>query len=202
MKMKHLFADRKVYDLTGAYISSLDSRVKKLSRTDFEKSTIDELTAKIKEEFDINVPTLLKDKIYTKQPKDIKISVGKRTVYGGSSSQVDGTEYVFVIPFSGDPYYLNITPSSFLSVLPYGNTNNNEIIISYEVPNNSDPSGLRAEFDRNLETLEKYLEFLDSDFKLFNSKLENTIKTLVERRKAKLDNDDETASGFGFPVKS
>ncbi|KSA12687.1 hypothetical protein I600_2120 [Maribacter dokdonensis DSW-8] len=172
-----------------------------MTRSDFNNSTIEELTEKLRAEFEISIPELSKDEIYTKQPKDIKITVGRRGVYGGGTTKVDGTEFTFVIPFKGDSYYFGITPTKFLSVVPYGNAGNNEISISYEVPNGRDSSGLRAEFDNNLATIEKYLDFLDSDFKQFNNQLASGITTFLERRKAKLDSDDETASGFGFPVK-
>ena len=58
MKVKHLFTDRKIYDLTSAYISSLESKIKKMTRSDFNNSTIEELTEKIRTEFEISVPEL------------------------------------------------------------------------------------------------------------------------------------------------
>ena len=199
--MKNLFTERKIYDVSNNDINAIEARAKNLSRKDFENSTIEELTKTIKDEFELFVPELSKDEIYTKQPKDIKIRTNRRPVYGGGILNIDGTEFVFVIPFKGDYYHFGITPSRFLSIFPYGNASSNKIEINYEVPNNSDSSGLRAQFDKNLSIIEQYLGFLDADFKQFNGQLGNSIKIFIERRKAKLDSDDNTASGFGFPVK-
>ncbi|WP_299836431.1 hypothetical protein [uncultured Tenacibaculum sp.] len=201
MKIKHLFTDRKIYDLTSSHISSLESKIKKMTRSDFNNSTIEELTEKLKTEFEISVPELSKDEIYTKQPKDIKITIRRRGVYGGGATKVDGTEFMFVIPFNGNSHYFEITPTKFLSIVPYGNARNNEISISYKIPNRQNSSGLREEFDNNLAIIEKYLGFLDSDFKQFNNQLASRIITFLKNRKAKLDSDDKTVGGFGFPVK-
>jgi hypothetical protein len=194
--MKKLFVDRKFNTLVSTYNLFLENSVKRLTRSDFEKSTMEELAKKLNKDLEITVPELTKDDIYTKQPKDISIaSEGSRT------PNVEGTEFIFIIPFNGDSSFFEIIPSKFLRIPPYGNAENNKITISYKVPNGRDSSGLRNEFDKNLDNIETHLAFLDNDFKLFNDKLPDAIKNSLEQRKAKFDADDETASGFGFPVK-
>ena len=94
-----------------------------------------------------------------------------------------------------------IFPSSFLSVLPYGIIESDELKVVNKVPVGQDASRIKADFDNNLETIKKYLEFLAKDINDFNGKLEPSIKARLERRKDKLDNDDEIANTFGFPIK-
>lgn len=199
--MNTLFSTTKFYDEASALTKSLENRIKNLERSDFKNSTMDQLTAVIKEEYELEIPELKEDDIYTKKPEDIKIRIQNRNPYGGRSSQIDGTRFTFVIPFNGKSSDFNIMPSKFSSVFPLANISGNEISIIFEIPAGRDASGLRGEFDRSLDIIKKYLGFLQSDFDRFNNQLEPLIKSLLERRKAKLDKDDETASGFGFPVK-
>lgn len=198
--MRTFFNSRKFYDLENSLSSTIDNRIKELKRVDFESSTLEELTDTLFEQYKIEVPALLEDKIYIRTPEDVKIPVEKRGY--GKSTTVDGTKFTFVIPFEGDPGIFSISPSTYLSVLPYGHIESNEIRVTYEVPIDKDSSRLKTDFDTNLNTISKYLTFLDDDVAQFNKKLTAAIRAILQRRKDKLEKDIEVVSSFGFPVRS
>ena len=198
--MKTLFNSRKFYDLANSYISSLDNKINKLTKIDFERSSIDDFTRKYTTEYTFNIPELDEEEIFQKKPEDTKIRIERRGSYG-SGTVLDGTKYTLVIPFKGDSSLFEIFPTSYLSILPFGEIISNEIHIVFEIPVGKDVSRIKADFDSNLITIKKYLDFLSEDANQFNNKLEPAIKITLEKRKAKLDKDDDIANSFGFPIR-
>ena len=198
--MKHLFNNRKFYDFANSLANSMENRINNYDKSKFDNNTIETLTEQLVEEFKIELPEIKEDAIYQNKPSDTKIRYSGRGNYERSTS-VDGTKYTLIIPFIGDSTMFGIFPSAFLSVLPYGIIESDELKVVYEVPVGQDASRIKADFDNNLGTIKKYLEFLAKDINDFNGKLEPSIKARLERRKDKLDNDDEIANTFGFPIK-
>lgn len=198
--MKHHFNNRKFYDFANSLANSIENRINNYDKSKFDNQTIEELTEQLVEEFKIELPQIKEDAIYQKKPSDTKIRYSGRGHFGRSTS-VDGTKYTLIIPFTGDSAMFGIFPSSFTSVLPYGIIEPEVLKVVYEVPVGQDASSIKADFDNNLGTIKKYLEFLAKDINDFNGKLEPSIKARLERRKDKLDNDDEIANTFGFPIK-
>lgn len=197
-KMKALFSDRNVEEHWDAVASAIDREISKLPKNAFEKSTIDELALQFMERSPILIPKLLEDKIYTKKPQDTKIPIG-RSVYGGKT--IDGTRFTFVIPFDGDSYFFGLRPSKYMGVFPLAELSGNELLVTVSVPVGGDTTGIRGEFDKSLEMIKTYLSFLDNDAKIFSNKLPSGIKISLQNRKNKLDNDDEVANSFGFPIR-
>lgn len=198
--MKHLFNSRKFYDFANSLANSIENRINNYDKSKFDNHSIKDLTTQLVDEFKIELPELKEDDIYQKKPLDTKIRYSGRGHFGRSTT-VDGTKYTLIIPFTGDSTMFGIFPSSFTSVLPYGIIESDELKVVYEVPVGQDASRIKADFDNNLSTIKKYLDFLAKDINDFNGKLEPSIKARLERRKDKLDNDDEIANTFGFPIK-
>ncbi|WP_276166080.1 hypothetical protein [Zobellia alginiliquefaciens] len=198
--MKHLFKNIKFYDLANSLAKAIENRINNYDKSKFDNNTIENLTEQLVEEFKIELPEIKEEAIYQNKPSDTKIRHSRRESYGRNTS-VDGTKYTLIIPFTGDSTMFGIFPSSFTSVLPYGIIESDELKVVYEVPVGQDATRIKVDFDNNLGTIKKYLEFLAQDITDFNLKLEPSIKARLERRKDKLDNDDEIANTFGFPIK-
>lgn len=198
--MKHLFNNRKFYDFANSLANSIENRINNYDKTKFDNHSIDDLITQLVDEFKIELPELKEDDIYQKKPSDTKIRYSGRGHFGRSTT-VDGTKYTLIVPFTGDSTMFGIFPSAFTSVLPYGIVESDELKVVYKVPVGQDASRIKADFDNNLDTIKKYLEYLTKDINDFNGKLEPSIKARLERRKNKLDNDDEIANTFGFPIK-
>lgn len=200
--MDNLFYSRKFYDLANYISATLDTKIKALTKLDFEKSSVEQMTENLVEKNKIVIPKLLEDEIHMKKPEDVKISTEGRGGYNRTASTtIDGTKFTFVIPFEGDGALFKILPSTYLSTLPYGEISNNEINIVFKVPIGRDSSNLKVEFDRNLEKIKEYLGFLENDMKPFNNSLLPSISASIQARKDKLDKDDEAANSFGFPIR-
>lgn len=170
-----------------------------MGNSDFENSSIDEISKELFDSYQMSIPELKEADIYQKKPEDTKIRYRNRQ-YGGDRS-IDGTKYTLVIPFKGDSSMFGVFPTKYTNQLPYGNIDYNEIHIVYEVATGRDASSIKPDFDSNLELIKKYLDNLKEDADEFNGKLIAGIKASLENRKNKLDEDDEVASGLGFPIK-
>ena len=198
--MKHLFNGRKFYDFANSLANSIENRINNYDKSKFDNHSIDNLTAQLVDEFKIELPELKEDDIYQKKPSDTKIRYSGRGHFGRSTT-VDGTKYTLIIPFSGNSTMFGIFPTSFTNVLPYGIVESEKLKVVYEVPVGQDVSRIKTDFDNNLGTIKKYLEFLTKDINDFNVKMESSVRVSLERRKNKFDNDDEIANTFGFPIK-
>lgn len=196
--MKALFNERKFQDLSKNISLSIDNQIKQLGKKDFENSTIPELVDEILLANKTEIPKLLEEEIYMKNPEDTKISVdGHR--YGGRT--IDGTKFTFVIPFKGDSHLFDIFPTTSLNVLPFAQKDILDLKVVLKVPVGNDTSRLRNEFDQNLENINKYLGFLEDDFNILYARLPALIKVSLQKRKEKLDGDDAVVNSFGFPIK-
>lgn len=200
MKPKALFNTSKFYDYVSSDLHTIDSKIKALKKYDFDNSTVDELTEKYYNEFVLDVPVLNREGIYMNKPEDCKISVGRRTSFGGSD-RIDGTRFSFYVPFTGDWNLFGAFPSRFKKVLPYGDAKQDEVKVVYEVPVGQNTDQLKAEFDRNVDLIEEYLGYLRNDTKPHNDNLKPNIKVTLKKRKSKLDQDEDSANSFGFPIK-
>lgn len=199
--MASLFNSTRFNDLVNNKIASMQMSISKLEQDDFEGSTIDEIAEKLSERFKLETPQLKEGEISQKTPEDVSIKLKGRG-YSGGSAKVDGTKYIVVIPFEGDSDMLEIRPSTVSTLLPKGLVGSDGIRMIYEVPVGEDAlAAIKADIDRNLILIKKYLGFLSKDVVEFNMNLLPALKTILERRKNKLDNDNEIASGLGFPIK-
>lgn len=200
--MDNLFNNRKFYEVANSISASLDTKIKALTKFDFEKSSVEQISENLFEKYKIVIPKLLEEEIHMKSPEDVKIRTeGRGGYYRTASTTVDGTKFTFVIPFEGDGSTFKILPSTYLSTLPYGEINSNEIRIIFKVPIGRDSSNLKVEFDKNLDKIKVYLGYLENDIKPFNNNLSAAISASVQGRKNKLDKDDEAANSFGLPIR-
>ena len=198
--MASLFNDRRFYELANNKLASMESKINKLDKSDFEDSSIDELAEKFHNDMRFETPTLREAEISQKPPEDITINHRGRGYSSGA--KIPGTMYTLVLPFDGYPDMLGVFPSSHSTILPKGEIEGDEIRIVYRVPVGEDAAApIKADFDRNLNLIKEYLGYLSNDVNTFNDKLLAALKVGVERRRQKLDKDDETARDLGFPIK-
>ena len=196
--MEALFNGKRVQEHWNSVISSIDKEIHRLPKSSFTNSTIDELTAELIHKYSINIPQLLEEEIYMKKPEDVRIAADRRSVYGPT---VEGTKFTFVVPFKGDSLFFNILPSRQQNLFPSAKISGNELLMIIQVPLGSNTSNIREEIDKNIDRIKTYLSLLDNDAKIFRNGLQSAIRGSLQNRKRKLDNDDEVANSFGFPVR-
>lgn len=118
----------------------------------------------------------------------------------GRIINVKANIYVFSIPFNGDEKMFKYQPSSFSSILPYGNVNGKELHISFAVTDH-DSNALKQKMDKEINTIEQYLGWIKNDVIKFNNELKRTIFEKLETRKEKLLKDQGLVASLGIPIR-
>lgn len=173
----------------------------KLTKSDFENSSIEDLAKQLCEKYLLEVPKLDKDSISIKQ-REVEIDVsGDRDRYFSSYGPhyVQGTAIDVRVPFHGDPSMFKIKPNSWTTVIPRGRVEANSIVITVSGIDLAKDQ-VRAEIDRKVGEIEQWLGFQEESIGNFSNELAQVVGQAVETRKNKLEADADLISGLGYNV--
>jgi hypothetical protein len=115
---------------------------------------------------------------------------------------IKGAFATFAVPFDGDGNLFKYSPSTFTTVLPYGDISitNNELRITIKSLDHNAQS-VRAIFDRTLSEIQQYLGWVAQDVGQFNSSLKQSAHQMIEQRRQKLLQAQSMTAALGFPIK-
>jgi hypothetical protein len=152
----------------------------------------------------LEVPRLLKDKIYLDEPTEAKVNVSQdsdRVFYDRSQPfYVTGTTFTYHIPFEGSEELLLLAPSTSSSMHPEGKaTTSHEITWSFTSVRPQDTP--KQDFERNLARIEQYLSWVDSDARPWITALPGQVRSMIEERRQRLIFDRQRAGDLGYPVR-
>lgn len=167
-------------------------------------SSLEDLVSYFVERYKIAPITLDEEGIYA-DPQEAKIDVSNDSMARFFADRpgpilVDGLRVIFYIPYSGEKDLFKIRPSTFSTVFPYAIITGAEIVMVFE-SREADATKLRAEFDRQLDLLKKYISWQQGDVEGFNSRLPGLIRQQIEARRQRLLANQGVASALGFPLK-
>ena len=166
-------------------------------------TSVDDLCAFFEEKFRINVPVLQEDRVVVSQ-EETKIDVSRdpmRFIRDRSRPfYIPGTVVEVTIPFSGESEAFNIRPTSFTTVLPSGKVNDSTLVIRV-AGTDLEAHQVKAEIDRRLADIKKYLEWLRDNASGFNEKIRQLAGEQINRRRQKLLSDQSLVANLGFPLK-
>ncbi|MCY7943917.1 hypothetical protein MOB93_18000 [Bacillus inaquosorum] len=150
----------------------------------FESLTIldEEVTTQIKEEsiFGASFPS----RLYNVEPNKL---YKKDVAY-------------FYVPFLGEKKYIRLQPTTFSTSSIRGTINENELIFSIIIFNQSREE-IIEEFEDSLEQLKETVRRLNNDIENYNSKLQSIIKEKFIGRKEKILKRRELEASFKIPIK-
>ena len=113
---------------------------------------------------------------------------------------ITGTCIEVTVTFSGDPQTFSIQPTSFTFDPPIGGVRSNLLFFSISGID-MELEQVRSQIDRNLSSVESYLEWLRNDAASFNQEIRQVAFRLVEQRREKLLADRNLVSSLGFSLK-
>ncbi len=136
---------------------------------------------------------------------DTKIDVTGQPQYGLRMSTepliIPGTFAEFVVPFEGDERILMLRPSTFSTGLPRAKIVRQEIRFYY-ARTDHDQVAMRASFDRDIELVEKYVQWGSEEVNSFNTRIVQKIRDRLDRRLEKFLKDKGLVESLGFPIKA
>ena len=147
---------------------------------------------------------ILEDKIYVYDHKEVDIDVSEdplRVIFDRSRPfYVKGVQIIIAVPFEGDGELLQYQPSTSTLNLPRGKIVGQEIHLIYKTVEH-DAEKLKQMYQRDLNEIKKYSEWVNRDVSNFNRELESFVRQFVAHRKKKLLDDIGLISSLGIPIK-
>jgi hypothetical protein len=198
-----LFADARLGDVLDAQGREVDSFVGDLSVAALERPDA-ELEREAMERSELEPVLLHRDQITTAaHEEDIDVSRDPRRFISDPSRpfMLRGTRLTFFVPFQGDPSLLRLTPSSWTSAFPSGRIERSEIVVEYSGVD-LDAEAVKAEFERNLAQIERYLGWSTPEVERFNQSLSARIRAGLLARRAKIERDQAVVTGLGYKTRT
>jgi hypothetical protein len=120
---------------------------------------------------------------------------------------VGGIKVTISIPFSGDPQFWKIKPSSWQSVFPRGNIRRlgpdgiGYLDIVIKQPSDEDPKRIKEVLDNTLSGIRFYLVTQKNEIDQHNKKLFDTIRQAIQNRRDRIKAHDGIADFLKIPLK-
>jgi hypothetical protein len=165
------------------------------------------------EKFTIEPLTIYEDRMEQKEPVERNIDVsGDRnrvaaSMRGKSPMWVKGVTIEIELPFSGDPRLWTLNPNIYLSINPHGRIlitpghNFGKLLIAYDVTIDSDPSNLKNELNKNLDSIKQYLEISGNQVRDYNASLPGIARQVVLAREKRIEKEASIVKFLDLPIK-
>ncbi|MFF7117495.1 hypothetical protein ACFY91_35020 [Streptomyces albogriseolus] len=105
------------------------------------------------------------------------------------------------VPFTGNPELFDLRPSSFTFNPPVARVERNELKIEWMGPLNHDPQQIRSNLDRQLDEIQRWIDWGTAQVKAYNQSAKQKIIDEVQARKARLLANRNTQEALGFPMR-
>ncbi len=200
-----LFSKCSIFDILPAQKQKLKEKIQSFKSDYLLNASEQDLVAWLVDEFTLNVPTIDKSKIemdYREKQIDVSGDPNRMFFNHHGPFYVAGTEFTFMLPFTGDAAFFDVQPQSFtysssgLRAVIRGN----EIHFTYAGANLNAESAKR-EFENEVQLIGQNLQNLKAEVGRHNSELEQEIRQQLTRRKQKLLSDAQIATSLGYPIR-
>ena len=155
---------------------------------------------RITERYFLEIPKLLVEDLYSKEPREVEIRDSRNVLYIKNRKPVykKGLHLEIVIPFLGESLLFNYRPSTVKGPKPRGKIENDRVILEYDI---IDSDRDKFNYSTDLDALQDYLSFVEIDVNRFNAWLENNIPNLLLRRKIQSEERNKFVDDLNIPIK-
>ena len=196
MATRVLFNKRGWYDVVEEQAASFKTAYEALSDDQaLDEAAVGELKAK----FMLHVPTLLRDKMEYDEVETDKHRLGKHNMAVRMASQAQGqsaTEFLFWIPFDGDPAVFDIAPSATNGDVAQGEISGDKVMIRLQPLPGYDAKG---HVDREISKIEWRLHHLRGGLIYLDEQLNIARARCMQTRKAAIEARSKINRDFGIP---
>lgn len=168
--------------------------------------SVDNLCDHLEAKYRFFAPVLRADETYISNTGEADVDVSQDPFRGITDRSrpfyIKGTFATFAVPFDGDGNLFGCSPSTFTTVIPYGDIAivDNELHITVTVVDH-DPQNMQANFNGTIREIQQYANWVAQDVGHFNANLKQRIKERIEQRRNKLLKDQSLTAALGFPMK-
>ena len=197
-----LFYRISVFDVLQHREETLKKEVSELSSEEIESSPEDELVRNLAAKYKLETPVLEDEKAHISY-REVNIDVSQdpmRMIWDRSRpSYIKGTEITFTVPFKGDPNLFQVRPTTFDMNPPRGEIRGREIYL-IQTRTDDNAGAAKGEYERSLQSIKRYLSWLESSISDFNTKVGSQAQSLVNQRRQQLATRAGMVAAIGLPV--
>jgi hypothetical protein len=201
--MQLLFAK---YDLSAIFQNQEQKAIQAVDAYNANQllnTSVDELILYFVTEYRIEHIELAEGQISVDQ-KEVKVDISQdrsRFIHDRSGPYyVDGTQFTYFVPYTGDNNLFYCRPSTFTFNPPRAVVKSGEIHFVYDILDQNIES-IKSAFSSELSSVKQYVTWIKNDVQSFNTRLEQSVRQRVEWRRQKILNDQGMASSLGFPLR-
>jgi hypothetical protein len=178
-------------------------RVQSVDSNRLLTTTEDEIVKQIVDEFRIEVPVMLDDKVYVCEHGEAKVDVSRdpnRFIRDRSQPfLVNGTKTVIALPFEGDAELFKVQPNTYTTTHPVGEIASNEIRLTY-MQAEPNAEAVKRDYLKTLGEIKQYLDWQRPTVDEFNKQLDSLVRQRLVERKGKLKAGSAMLEGLGLPT--
>ena len=198
-----LFSQKDLGVLIHAYEKMVREKVDSWGRNKILSVSEHDLVACLVEEFMLDSPRVLRDKIYIEKYGETQIDVSHRFEYatfGEGPHYVTGDSLTVGIPFEGDGDLFQFRASSFSFNPPRGYVKGATVFISFENVT-LDPEQVKQDIENIVNNIEEYLAWIRNDCDGWNGRIQGLAEQCIQERKQRLLKQAGMVSSLGLPMK-
>jgi hypothetical protein len=199
-----LFNKTNIFDVLQRRQDILKSEISKLTSVQIGSLSEEELIRSIAANYKLETPVLEDEKAHISH-REVDVDVSQdpmRMIWDRSRPfYIKGTEIIFRVPFKGDPNFFHVRPSSFDLNPPRGEVQGREIHL-VQTRTDTNAAAARVEYERTLQSVKRYLGWLEGSISDFNSKIGNQVQGLVAQRRQQLTDQEGMVAALGLPVQN
>jgi hypothetical protein len=204
----YLFVQGELQAMLYAHGSEAERKVDAIPRNQLLKTPIEEIVEHLFEQIYIEPITIYKDKMVHDR-EEIKIDVQGRPSWfipRDGPYFVPGIRLTISLPFSGDARLWQLRPNLWSSVLPHGIVKNGfegfgNLDMIFEQTMREPVEQFESDLNQNMDLIHKYLASQKEIIDQFNKNLPNSILSLIEARRKRLNIQDNLSEILKIPLR-
>lgn len=185
-------------------VSSLRNEVEDLEQNRLLNTSQADLIKYLAEKYMVTAIILKKDNWYAEESEvgvDVRYDQMRWIDDKSRPVLVPGQKIQVNIPFEGDEELLYCASNQRTSNPPRANANKNEIVLTYEMPNDS-PRDLQPEISSLITNIEQHLAWQAGMINQHNLSLNQIAEQVIASRRERLLANSDRLSALGIPIKA
>jgi len=196
--MTYLFSNQKIRDYFDDVNSAITRGINNLSENQIISLSEDEIISLVFSKHEILPLEIYRDSM-SAEPEDTEIR------YGNDSRYYDGVKFHVQLPFNGHSCLWHMRPSSYTLTFPEGSVQTNtagvqvltfDLVVALDQPFETHNKLI----ERQIESIESFIQRQKKDIETFNKTIESTAKTTINIRKKKLEKKSNIIKAFNIPL--
>ena len=204
MNTKHLFSEKRLFDLKHAYPALIHKEVESWNRDRLlgvpEADLIDHLVGK----YTLEPPVLRNREEWRMEANETKIDVSGDPMrdrgFRRGPLLVDAQSIRVQVPFDGDGDMFDFQPSTYTMNPPRARVLESSVVFTIEHENDS-ADQLKQRIDSTISSIESHLDWVRADCAGWNAEVRSVATDCVQHRKELLVKNDALVQQLDIPLK-